>query len=359
MEVSINGRGSISAAGDTPAAAAYYANPKYPNWSVDAATGMPVYRIGQLPAHAGIEAFADKRPVDRSALLALYAADQAVEEAGWREEEFAILIGSSRGPTGKWEAGYDYFRETGRAKLRTSPETTLGGIGFALSAYFGTSALASSMSVTCSSGFHALLHGVALLEAGMVRRVLVGGAEAPITPFTLRQMQALGIYAKAPKPEVPWLDFANKPGGMVMGEGAAFFALSKAGPGATITGIGFSQERSPSLTGISREGLALQHSMRGTLTAVGGAPDVIVAHLPGTRRGDDAERQAITAVFGEAYLARIASAKFATGHTFGASGPLALDFALSLLRAGDKNYRRAMVNATGFGGNAISVVVGK
>ena len=352
LQLPIQGYGSVSAAG------AY--DRGMPTWRVEPVTGLPVYPITSLPAHENIEAFAQKPALDRAALLALYAADQAVEQAGWAGEDFAVIVGCSRGPTGSWEAGFTEFQATGRVAARTSPQTTLGSIGFTLGRYFGVSGLSSSLSVTCSSGFHALLHGVALLRSGMARRVLVGGAEAPITPFTLRQLEALRVYAEVPKTGHACRPFATPASGMAIGEGAAFVCLGEAAGAGQVAGaefvveaLGFGQELGQSATGISSDGAGLQRTMR---TATDGVvPDLIVAHAPGTRRGDAAEATAIRTVFGEAAMSRVESGKWATGHTFGASWPLGLVYALRKLGMG----QRALVNATGFGGNVVSVLVSK
>ena len=374
MKITIHGHGSLSAAGATSAAAHAACVAGKQCWSVDEETGLPVYRIGELPAHAAIETFADKHQPDRATLLALHAADRAVSGAGWAGRDFAILVGCSRGPTGSWEEAFGHYAESGEARLRTSPRTTLGSLGFALADYFGVRSLSDGLSVTCSSGMHAILHGIALLRSGMVERVLVGGTEAPLTTFTLRQMEALRIYARVPDDGRPACrPLANPPSGMVVGEGAAFFALSLAPdddkPG--IHALTFARERQASLTGISPEGEGLQRTMREAV-ALAGRPDFVVAHAPGTPRGDTAERAALAAVFGD-HQPAIRSFKWATGHTFGASGPLGICAALSAMRAGElpyspyleteaeqqpEQFHRALVNATGFGGNVISVVVG-
>jgi len=211
----------------------------------------------------------------------------------------------------------------------------------------------------------------------MAERVLVGGAEAPITTFTLRQMEALRIYGVVP----PKIDHAcrplsDPPTGMVVGEGAAFLALSLADEtnetGFEVGGISFAREHSPTPTGISAEGHGLEKAMREVI-AEAGWPDAIVAHAPGTRRGDQAERNAVNSIYAtnpEDY--RMTSFKWATGHTFGASGPLAITAALEMMRAGKycplpwqttpstpRALGSVLVNATGFGGNVASVVVRK
>ena len=374
MKINVQGYGSISAAGNSSEEAWRSYRSGHKTWSIDETTGMPVYGIRSLPEDSQIAAFAERTAPDRASLLALRAADEAVAQAGWRGEDFSIIVGCSRGPTGKWEDGFRHFAETGTASLRTSPETTLGSIGFALANYFDTSSLASSMSMTCSSGMHAILHGIALLRAGMAERVLVGGAEAPITEFTLRQMEALRIYGEVPGAGHACRPLSDPPSGMVVGEGAGFLALSMgeeaSGTGFEVGGIAFAREASPTATGISAEGRALERSMR-DLIGEASWPDVIVAHAPGTKRGDTAEVNAVNSIYAqvpEDFC--MTSFKWATGHTFGASGPLAITAALEMMKAGKYcplpwrstpstpwALGSVLINATGFGGNVGSILV--
>jgi len=372
MKINIQGYGSVSAAGNDPPAAWIAYTAGEPTWLVDGDTGLPVYRVKNLPTEGKLAEFTATNSSDRASVLALHAAEQAVNQAGWKNEDFSIIVGCSRGPTVSWEESYDEFLEHGQVKPLTSPRTTLGGIGFALSKYFGTSALASSLSVTCSSGMHAILHGLALLRAGMAKRVLVGGAEAPLTTFTLRQLEALRIYAGVPEAgNHACLPFSEPATGMVVGEGAGFVALSMGGlsstgtdvpdfsgtstdvPEMTLEALTFTQENSPTATGISTKGQGLQKTMNEILSDYG-QPDIIIAHAPGTKRGDAAEAAAIKAVFGD-QPPPITSYKPFTGHTFGASGPLAITAALSAIEAG--NIESALINATGFGGNVVSILV--
>ena len=370
MRCAIVGSGSISAAGLSrkAAEATYRSGKAYA--SEDAITGLPVFRVPTLPVNRDIDRFTEKRPVDRTTLLALHAAAEAVAAAGWSGHDFAILVGCSRGPTQSWESTYDAFQGTGVPPLRTSPLTTLGSIPFALADYFGSGEVSSGMSVTCSSGLHAVYHGMALLAAGLADRVLVGGTEAPLTPFTLRQMERLKVYASPGT--FPCRPLADPPSGMVLGEGAAFLALERAGdaPGYVIDGIGLARERHPSPTGISDAAAGLQAAMRAAIRdGSQGKPDVVFAHAPGTKKGDAAEQTAIREVLGNL---PVTSLKWATGHTFGASGPLAVVAALSALERGaayampfaggaqlipETGLSSVLVNATGFGGNAISLLV--
>lgn len=348
--------------------------------------GAPMTDLTQLSPQASIhpgyeQVLADFRSTDspfrdhdRSVLLALVAARQAVEAAGWQGQHFAILAGSSRGPTQTWEAAHQQYQTALPLRPHTSPLTTLGSVGFALADFFDQRGLASTQSVTCSSGLHALLHGVALIRAGMEEQVLLGGAEAPLTPFTIAQLRAMRLLA-TDGPSQP-MGIASR--GMRLGEGAAFCCLSPKGKGAAfprILGIGAAQERPGSLSGISEEGDAFFQAMLLALEEAGQLPDLIIPHAPGTHRGDKAEQKAIGRLFGSS-TPPIYTTKWLSGHTLGASGPLALDAALRLLHglpcppipyelkspfcAWDVRQRpqRVLLNASGFGGNAVSVLVG-
>lgn len=311
---------------------------------------------------------------DRSVSLALLAAREALTTADWKKNTFAILAGSSRGPTMAWEAAHQGHQNGKPLRSHTSPLTTLGSLGFALASFFQQSGLASTQSVTCSSGLHALVHGLALIRAGMEEQVLVGGAEAPLTPFTVAQMQAMRLLAT----EEPCQPMGQNSQGMQLGEGAAFFCLSPKGTTAVhprILGIGVAQEWAGTLSGISEEGDAFFNAMSLAIEEAALLPDLIIPHAPGTRRGDKAEQKAIRRLF-ENSAPPIYTTKWKTGHTLGASGTLGLDAALRLLHNmpcppipyalknnwkawnSSKRPRSVLVNASGFGGNAVSVLVG-
>lgn len=319
--------------------------------------------------------------VDRSVLLALIAAEQAVLRAGWkREEEAGVNIGSSRGATGLMEAYFSDFIQGGHQEVPalTSPTTTLGNIATWVAYRLGMQGPAISHSITCSSALHAVVNGVAWLESGRVRRFLAGGSEAPLTPFTIAQMKALRIYASSHSGPYPCraLDLDKQENGMVLGEGAACFCLElePVRPLAWISGLGYAAEKMQTATGVSADGRCIQSAMRMALRESGlRTVDAIVCHTPGTRKGDQAEWEAIRAVFGE-NIPFLTTNKWKIGHTLGASGALSLEMGLLMLLKRqfipvpylpdqplktDKNIRNVLVNALGFGGNAVSVILSR
>ncbi|MCB0634129.1 MAG: beta-ketoacyl synthase N-terminal-like domain-containing protein [Saprospiraceae bacterium] len=316
--------------------------------------------------------------IDRSVLLALLAADQLKEELVQRDGLVTgINIGSSRGATGLWEQHFAQFTNEGTGKLSplASPTTTLGNISSWLGAYLNIEGPAISHSVTCSTALQAIANGVAWLESGRCQRFLAGGSEAPLTPFTLAQMKALRIYADPEPAAYPCRSFDPEihNNSMVLGEGAALYLLeaNAVRPLAWIRGIGFAQEIPTTPTSVSARGDAITRAMRQALSEYGeDQVDVVICHAPGTRLGDAAERYAIDTVLGK-QMPFLTGNKWKLGHTLGASGALSLEMALLMLQRQEiysipflpvtesrvRSVSSVMVNAMGFGGNAISLIL--
>lgn len=315
--------------------------------------------------------------LDNSVLYALLASRGAITAAGWTEGDiFGINIGSSRGATDLFEKHHGEFLETGKTAIQASPATTLGNISSWVAQDLKSSGPEISHSITCSTALHALLNGVAWLRAGMADKFLVGGSEAPLTPFTIAQMQAMKIYSTAGgKYPCRAFDFDKKQNTMVLGEGAASACLELGrhpNALAVIEGIGYATEVLKHSVSISDDAECMQKSM---LMALKGTPpeeiDAIVMHAPGTIKGDSSEYKAIQNIFGST-MPLLTTNKWKIGHTFGASGLLSLEFAVQMLKhdtfigvpfiatqVQKRPLKNILVNAVGFGGNAVSVLVSK
>lgn len=317
------------------------------------------------------------KEVDDSVLFAIFASRQALAGAGWNKgEQIGINIGSSRGATGLFEEHYKTFLKTGKAETLASPHTTLGNISSWVAQDLESKGPDISHSVTCSTSLHAVLNGIAWLQAGMAKKFLAGGSEAALTPFTIAQMKAMKISSTRDR-EYPCLalDLQKRQNSMVLGEGAAVIGM-EAGNNknalAHIIGIGYATEKLQHPVSISASGAAFQSSMR---MAIGEMPledvDAVVMHAPGTVKGDLAEMEAINSIFG-AKLPALTTNKWKIGHTFGASGTLSLELALFMLLHQEfipvpfiseaklpKKLERILVNAIGFGGNAVSILINR
>ncbi|WP_373517626.1 beta-ketoacyl synthase N-terminal-like domain-containing protein [Pricia sp.] len=355
------------------------------------------------------------RNLDDSVLFALYASRKAVAQAGWsldacaersrssRDDiRFGINIGSSRGATTLFEMYHEEFLKDKRASTLSSPTTTLGNISSWVAHDLQTQGPEISHSITCSTALHALLNGVAWIKSGMADQFLVGGSEAPLTPFTIAQMKALKIYSKADilpsgsperlamsevepsqssadehSPSYPCqaLELTKKQSTMILGEGASVACLEKGIPEntlAVIEGIGYATEPLRHNTSISTDAECFQRSMRMALANTRPEEvDVIVMHAPGTIKGDLSEYNAIEKVF-DNKLPFLTTNKWKIGHTFGASGMLSVEMAILMLKHQQfvevpfvepfpepKSIQKILVNAVGFGGNAVSVLLGR
>lgn len=315
------------------------------------------------------------RSVDPTVLYALYASRQALQEAGWEQgKDFGVNIGSSRGATTLFEEHHQNFLEQGKCAPLASPTTSLGNIASWVMQDAKGQGVAISHSITCSTALHALLNGIAWLHADMAEGFLVGGSEAPLTPFTLSQMKALKIYGSLSDsyPCQPLL-LEKLKNTMVLGEGSAVFAIEKGvrpNALAIVKGIGYATEVITHPVAISAQAEALRLSMQQALQGVAPAEvDVVIPHATGTIKGDEAECHALREVFGQ-NLPRLTSNKWKIGHTFAASGALAIEMAVLMLqnqqflplpylkKEAEAPLRNILINATGFGGNAVSVLIG-
>lgn len=313
--------------------------------------------------------------LDNSVLFAILISRKAVATAKWTKADFfGINIGSSRGATELFEKHHEEFIKTNKVTTLASPTTTLGNLSSWVSHDLQAKGPEVSHSITCSTSLHALLNGIAWLQAGMVDKFLVGGTEAPLTPFTIAQMQALGIYSKN-ESEFPCqaLNLSKKQNTLVIGEGAAVICIEngvKENAIAYIEGIGYATEILEHNVSISTEAECFQKSM---LMAIEGINlneiDAIVMHAPGTIKGDQSEFRAIEKVFGN-NIPLLTTNKWKIGHTFGSSGMLSLELAILMLQNNTliespfypnkkptTPLKKILVNAVGFGGNAVSVVV--
>ena len=315
--------------------------------------------------------------LDDSVIYTLYVARKAIEKTNWNSEDnFGINIGSSRGATSLFEKYHKEFLETGKSSTLSSPTTTLGNISSWIAHDLQSNGPEISHSITCSTGLHSLLNGVAWLQSGMSEKFMIGASEASLTDFTIAQMQALKVYSKETD-EYPCkaFDLEKKRNTMVLGEAAAVFCLEKGvqeNAVALIKGVGYATEVLKHNTSVTANADCFQKSMKMALGTI--SPDeidVIVMHAPGTIKGDSSEINAIQKVFSNK-TPFLTTNKWKVGHTFGTSGLLSLELGIFILQHQKaievpfakkqdqtKKITKVLVNAVGFGGNAVSVLLTK
>jgi len=338
-----------------------------------------INKTGDLALKAFLKKHPKYQKLDKSVQFAILCADKLNEKIDLNKKT-GVNIGSSRGTTQSLENAYDSFIKDGKAPFLTSPLTTMGNIATNVARHLQINGPAFSHSITCSTAMQSLLNAYYWIKAGDISSFIVGGTEAPLTKFTISQMKALGIYKPEINDKYPSnpLSLNNCHNNMILGEGAACFLLEHKDPAqknefcAILDGMGFSMENAPSMTGITKEGIALSKSMNMAISksATKEPIDLIILHAPGTKNGETSEMNAIKNVFKD-HTPALYSNKWLIGHTLGASGALSLDLAIHCLnekRAPQLPYpnispkpngpiKKILINTIGFGGNAVSAII--
>lgn len=329
--------------------------------------------------------------LDRVSHLALAAVRQTLELARGRHGEIGcVSIGSSRGATQSLEGTISSFAlDSTKVPTETSPTTTAGNISSWVAQEIlarksspsqGAPLASLSTSMTCSSAFQSLITACAFIRAGFATAAVFGGSEACLTPYTIAHLEALRIYADGNKPWPcrPCGSVSAASNTVALGEGAGTAILMEddnadVDGDLELLGIGWAVEETPTATGLSADGYAFERSMKMALEHLetGRMVDTVVAHAPGSVRGDEAELRAIARTFGDGVM--VCSTKHLTGHTYGASGMVSMAMAQALLEgalwrgfpyasaAGNHVVERpqtVLINTAGFGGNSVSVLVG-
>lgn len=316
------------------------------------------------------------KKLDDTVLLAIIASRRAITKTNWlNTDTIGVNIGSSRGASKLFEDYHKTYLQNSTLSTLASPTTTLGNISSWVAHDLQTKGPNLSHSITCSTGLHSLLNGIAWLNSGMSDKFMIGASESPLTGFTIAQMKALKIYGLENQ-EFPCqaLDLEKSKNTMILGTASSIACIEKGESKnalAHIIGIGFSTEPLEHNVSISTNADCLQDSMKMALKNIPASEiDIIVTHSPGTIKGDQSELNAIDKVFGT-HKPQLTCNKWKVGHTFATSGLLSLQLAVMMLQKQKfipipylkhkepKRIKNILINSVGFGGNAVSILVSK
>ncbi|MDG9722608.1 beta-ketoacyl-[acyl-carrier-protein] synthase family protein [Streptomyces sp. DH41] len=278
------------------------------------------------------------RLVDRYALMALAAADDALADAGLvvgrdvDPHRVAVIVSSGAGGLTTYEAqAHDRVQ---RGRTAVSPYLLPGMLPNMAAARIaikhGIRGWSSAMATACAAGAHAVAEAARLIRYGEADVVVCGGAEAPLNPTSaLAFAHARALASGWDDPEAASRPFDRRRNGFVLAEGAGVLVVERAGHAdgrgaagyADLLGWGATTDaHRPTTPRPDGEGAA--HSMRGALKTSGLAPEdvgYVNAHGTATKLGDVAESKAVRAVFG-ARTPAVSSTKSMTGHLLGGSG---------------------------------------
>lgn len=285
----------------------------------------------------------EARKYDRYTLYALGASFQALDDAGLTVEDVralgfraGVVIASGIGGIETLEQEHATLLERGPS--RVSPFTipkiignmASGNVAIALGARGANFSVVSA----CASSNHALGVALDLVRAGRADLVIVGGAEAPITPLSVAgfaSMKALSTRNDDPAAASRPFDAARD--GFVIAEGAGALVVEEmeharargARVYAELRGYGFTDD-AYHMTAPDPEGEGAAEAMREALRDGDLAVEdisYINAHGTSTPYNDRIETLAIKKVFGPgAYDIAVSSTKSMTGHALGAAGAI-------------------------------------
>ena len=272
-----------------------------------------------------------------------------------------------------------------------------GSVANHLADKFGTKGSPISLSTACASGSSAVQLGVEAIQRGETDAALCIGTDGSINAESLIRFSLLSALSTGSNdnPQGAARPFAKNRDGFVMAEGAGALVLESyehaKARGAQILGViegcgemadSFHRTRS------SPDGRAIIGCVANALKDAGLAPDdidYVNAHGTGTPENDKMEHMGLAAVFGERMKdIPVSSNKSMIGHSLSAAG--AVEAVITLLTLGNEripptiNYevpdpaipldvvpnkardakmRHAISNSFGFGGQNVSLVMGR
>ena len=356
--------------------------------------------------HFNVDAYIapkDQRKLDKFIVFGLAAAQQAVEDSGWKPQDeegltrTGVMIGSGIG-------GLQTIYETSlvlkeRGPRRVSPffipSALINLVSGQVSIKYGFKGPNHSVVTACATGAHALGDAARLIQLEDAEVMVAGGAEAAICRIGIAGFNACKALSTdfndtPTQASRPW---DKRRDGFVMGEGAGCVVLEEyehakkrgAKIYGEIVGYGLSGD-AHHITAPSEDGDGAVRAIRAALKRGNLSTDQIDyvnAHGTSTM-ADTIELGAVKRVFGDnAYKLSMSSTKSATGHLLGAAGAIEAIYAIKSItdqvvpptlnldepdegcdidlvpkQAKQRKVRYSLSNSFGFGGTNASLIFG-
>lgn len=241
------------------------------------------------------------------------------------EKRVAVCVGSCDNGTEFSLAGHRKYFENGAFPEDYSIE--MQGADYVstfIAEKYGLTGPVCTFSTACSSSAGAIIKAAELIKSGLCDAAVAGGIDIA-SDTTLDGFASLeAISEKITNP------FSKNRSGITLGDGAAFFVLSKepldeSVPEICLLGYGESCD-AHHMTSPDPSGIGAKKAMEKALSSANIKPeevDYVNLHGTGTKFNDSMEAKAVDAVFG-AYKVPCSTTKPITGHTLGAAGALEL-----------------------------------
>jgi 3-oxoacyl-[acyl-carrier-protein] synthase II len=341
---------------------------------------------------------------DRYARFALYAAQEAMEDAGLADEgsldgiTAGVIIGSGIGGIATLMAEKERLMEAGPRRVSPFmvpmmiPDIAAGLV----SIKYGVRGPNFSIVSACASGAHSIGEASKMIERGAAHVMIAGGAEAPIVRLSVAGFSNMkALSTRNDDPERASRPFDMERDGFIIAEGAGIFVIESeerakergADIHAVISGYGASADAFH-MTAPCEDGEGAYLAMHAALEDAGLPPEdihYVNAHGTSTKLNDKMETLAIKRLLGDhAYKTPVSSTKSMVGHLLGAAGGVELIATIMAIKEGvihpTRNYEipdpdcdldyvpkeardvevtNAICNSFGFGGHNASLIVSK
>ena len=173
------------------------------------------------------------RKLDRSAHLSIFAAEQALLDAGLDTEsrlgdEVGIVLGTGIGGIGATEDAVRIYDTRGPSRInplaitQLMPNSSTGQVAIR----FGIEGPSLTITTACAASANSVGEAKNLIERGVVNTVVAGGTESGTTPMTIgafAQIRALSTNNESPKEACR--PFDKNRDGFVMAEGSTILVL--------------------------------------------------------------------------------------------------------------------------------------
>ena len=319
---------------------------------------LPVKIAGQVPTGNLADGYfnadeyvlaKDRRRMGDFIVFAMAAAQQAVEDAGWKPtdnhelERTGVLVGSGIGGLVEIGEGAATLNADGPRKISPFfiPSALINLASGQISIKYGYKGPNHSVVTACSTGAHAIGDAARMIALDDADVMIAGGAEATVCRLAIAgfsQARALSTnFNDTPsRASRPW---DRDRDGFVMGEGAGIVVLEEyehakkrgAKIYGEIVGYGMSGD-AHHITAPPEDGNGAFRAMQMAMKRAKLNPsdvDYINAHGTSTPLGDEIEVKAVKRLFGDhAYKLSMSSTKSSIGHLLGAAGSVEAIFGI-------------------------------
>lgn len=346
----------------------------------------------------------EQRKVDPFIVYGIAAADQAIEDSGWKpesdedQERTGVMIGSGIGGLQSVDNTAITLKERGPRRLSpfSVPAMLINLASGHVSIKHGFKGPNHSVVTACATGTHAIGDAARLIMFGDADVMVAGGAEAAVCPIGVASFAAARALCTTynDSPTTASRPFDRDRDGFVIAEGAGVVVLEEyehaKARGAKIYGevIGYGLSGDAHhITTPAPDGNGGFRAMKAALKNAGVNPedvDYINAHGTSTPAGDGIECSAVKRLFQNSLdTVSMSSTKSAIGHLLGAAGAVEAIYTIKTLSTGvlpptlnldnvseecegidlvphkakEKKVNIALSNSFGFGGTNASLVV--